>query len=474
MKLTMGEIAAMLETSSPSPERTALGYSIDSRTLVAGQLFFAIRGPRFDGHSFVAEVIARGAAGAVVEQSFWGAASGALRASLLAVSDTTAALQRLAHSVRVKWGKTVVAITGSTGKSTTKEMAAAILARRLRVLKSQGNLNNHYGLPLTLLGLEPAHEAVVAELAMSAAGEIALLARIAEPQVGVVTNVAPVHLQFFDSVDAIARAKKELIDHLPAGATAVLNHDDWRVRDFAQGFSGRALTFGFEPGADFRAVECRLDGSRGSVFRVEGPALAGEYRLPLPGRHDVQNALAALAAASVFEVSATEAQQALATLPPLAQRSEILTLSNGAVLINDCYNSNPLAMEKMLETLANWPDARRRLVVAGEMLELGATSPDLHRAVGRKCQEAGVDWLMAVQGDAQFMAEGAQQAGLPPERARFFATLEEAAECCRTLLQPGDVVLVKGSRGVHLERAVELLQAAFPGTVGRGASEPSD
>ncbi len=474
MKLTLGEIAAVLETATASPERTALGYSIDSRTLVVGQLFFAIRGPRFDGHSFVAEVMARGAAGAVVEQSFWGVAFEALRASLLAVPDTTAALQRLAHSVREKWGKTVVAITGSTGKSTTKEMTAAILARRLRVLKSQGNLNNHYGLPLTLLGLEPTHEAVVAELAMSAAGEIALLARIAEPQVGVVTNVAPVHLQFFDSVDAIARAKRELIDHLPAGATAVLNYDDQRVRNFSQGFSGRVLTFGFEPGADFRAVDCRPDGSRGSVFRVDGPALAGEYRLPLPGRHNVQNALAALAASSVFEVSATDAQQALATRPPLAQRSEILTLSNGAVLINDCYNSNPLAMEKMLETLANWPDARRRLVVAGEMLELGATSPDLHRAVGRKCQEARMDWLMAVQGDAQFFVEGAQQAGLSPERARFFATPEEAAECCRTLLQPGDVVLVKGSRGVHLERAVELLQAAFPGTVGRGTSEPSN
>ena len=474
MKLTMGEIAAVLKTSSPSPQRTALGYSIDSRTLVAGQVFFAIRGPRFDGHSFVAEVIARGAAGAVVEQSFWESSSGALRASLLAVPDTTAALQRLAQSVREKWGKTVVAITGSTGKSTTKEMAAAILARRLRVLKSQGNLNNHYGLPLTLLGLEPAHQAVVAELAMSAAGEIAVLARIAEPQVGVVTNVAPVHLQFFDSVDAIAKAKKELIDHLPTGATAVLNHDDRRVRTFGQGFSGRVLTFGLEPGADFRAVDCRLDGSRGSVFRVESPTLAGEYRLLLPGRHNVQNALAALAAASAFEVSAADAQQALATLPPLAQRSEILTLSNGAVLIVDCYNSNPLAMEKMLETLANWPDARRRLVVAGEMLELGATSPDLHRAVGRECQEAGVDWLMAVQGDAQFFVEGARRAGLPPERARFFATPEEAAECCRTLLQPGDVVLVKGSRGVHLERVVELLQAAFPGAAGRGPGEPSN
>lgn len=474
MKLTLGEIAAVLETATPSPERTALGYSIDSRTLVAGQLFFAIRGPRFDGHSYVEEVVARGAAGAVVRQSFWGAASEGLRASLLAVPETTAALQRLAHSVRKKWGRAVVAVTGSTGKSTTKEMTAVILARRLRVLKSQGNLNNHFGLPLTLLGLEPTHETVVAELAMSAAGEIALLTRLAEPQVGVVTNVAPVHLQFFDSVDAIARAKKELIDHLLAGATAVLNRDDQRVRNFARGFSGRALTFGFEPGADFRAVDCRPDGTRGSVFRVEGPALAGEYRLPLPGRHNVANALAALAAASVFDVSATDAQQALATFQPLAQRSEILTLSHGVVLINDCYNSSPLAMEKMLETLANWPDARRRLVVAGEMLELGVTSPELHRAVGRKCQEASVDWLVAVQGDAQFLVEGAREAGLPPKRARFFATPEEAAECCRTLLQPGDVVLVKGSRGVHLERAVELLRAAFPDAAGQGPSEPAN
>jgi UDP-N-acetylmuramoyl-tripeptide--D-alanyl-D-alanine ligase len=470
MKLTLGEIATVLETASSSPERAALGYSIDSRTLAAGQLFFALRGPRFDGHSFVEEVVARGAAGAVVEQPFRGAASERLRALLLPVPDTTAALQRLAHWIRRRWARDVVAITGSTGKSTTKEMIASILGQRFKVLKSQGNLNNHYGLPLTLLGIEPTHEVVVAELAMSAAGEIALLARLAEPQVGVVTNVAPVHLQFFDSVDAIARAKKELIDQLPAGATAVLNQDDPRVRNFGQGFAGRVRTFGFEPGADFRAVDCRPDGAQGFIFRVEGPALAGEYRLPLAGRHNVANALAALAAAGGFRVSAAEAQQALTTFQPLAQRSEILTLSNGAVLIVDCYNSNPLAMEKMLETLANWPGVRRRVVVAGEMLELGTTSPELHRAVGRQCQEAGADWLMAVQGDAQFVAEGARQAGLPAERARFFATPEEAAEHCRQLLQPGDVALVKGSRGVHLEKVVEFLQAAFPGAAARDAA----
>src|SRR5579859_7954631 len=407
MRMSMGEVAGILDTSTGDPDGIALGYSIDSRTVAPGQLFFAIRGPRFNGHEFVAQALERGAVGAVVMKGFSGLAPGAGTANLIEVSNTTDALQRLALEVRRKWGRRLVAITGSAGKTTTKEMVAAMLGLRFPVLKSPGNLNNDYGLPLALLQLEPNHEAAVVELAMSAPGEIAHLARIAEPQVGVVTNVAAVHLQFFDSVDSIARAKRELIENLPDGGTAILNYDDRRVRGFAEGFPGCVITYGLESGAMFRASDIRLAGGEGSQFRMEGPGMKGDFRLPLPGRHNVQNALAAMATASLFEIPPAAIAQALNQFQTLHQRSEILTLHGDITVLNDSYNSNPLAMEKMLETLAAWPGSKRRIVVAGEMLELGTSSPDLHRQVGRRCVDIGVDRLLAVQGDARFVLEGA-------------------------------------------------------------------
>jgi UDP-N-acetylmuramoyl-tripeptide--D-alanyl-D-alanine ligase len=473
MQLSLGEVAAILGTSCEVPERAACGYSIDSRTLAPGQLFFAIRGPHFDGHEFVGQASERGAVGAVVEQAFRAASQPLLAQALLPVGNTTEALQRLGRAVRRKWGRPLVAITGSTGKSTTREMAAAALAQRFSVHKSLGNLNNYYGLPLTLLALEPSHDVALTELAMSAPGEIELLTRIAEPQVGVVTNVAPVHLQFFESIDSIAQAKRELIDNLPSSGTAVLNYDDERVLRFTEGFKGRVVTFGFREGADFRALDVNPVSAGGSRFRVRGPKLDGEFHLSLPGFHNVQNALAALVIASLFEIRLADLQRALASFQALPQRSEILTLPQGATLINDCYNSNPVAMEKMLETLAAWPGAGRRIVVAGEMLELGPTSPEWHRKVGRKCAESGVDWLLAVQGDARLFLDGAEEGGLAAERMRFFSIPEEAAEFCRALLRPGDVLLLKGSRAVHLEKVRELLESYTSGLPANSKAENS-
>ncbi len=354
----------------------------------------------------------------------------------------------------------------------------ALLGRRLRVLCSPGNLNNDYGLPLALLALEPEHEVAVMELAMSAAGEIARLARLAEPEVGVVTNVAPVHLQFFDSVDSIAHAKRELIDYLTTageGTVAVLNEDDERVRKFAEGFPGRVVTFGLSEKAAFRAVQIHASAGVGSAFRVTTPDWEAEFTLPLPGRHNIQNALAAMAAASLFAIPPGEIRHALAEFQSLHQRGEILTLPGEVTVINDCYNSNPLAMERMLEVLAAWPRARRRIVVAGEMLELGPTSPELHRAIGRRCAQSGVSWLIAVQGDAQFFLEGAAEGGIPPAHLRFFPDAKQAGEFCQALVAPGDVVLVKGSRGVHLETVIELLRvsAVAAGAAPRPNPEPA-
>jgi UDP-N-acetylmuramoyl-tripeptide--D-alanyl-D-alanine ligase len=461
MELRLGCIAELLNTRCGAPERVVAGYSIDSRSIRPGQLFVSIRGPRFDGHQFVAQAIEHGATGAVVEQAYFDQAPPGLAPFLLPVQSPLEALQHLGQCVRRKWGRPLIAVTGSTGKSTTKEMIAALLDSRFSVHKSAGNLNNHYGLPLTLLGLEPEHEIAVLELAMSAAGEIAHLALIAEPETGVVTNVAPVHLEFFDSVESIAKAKRELIDNLSSRRgppNAVLNFDDPRVQKFGEGFEGKIITFGFGQGADFQALRVKRGEGVGSEFQVIGPNLDADFLLPLPGRHNVQNALAAIAVATSFDVPPMEMRRSLAEFQNMPQRGEILALPGPVTIINDCYNSNPRAMECMLETLRTWPDARRRIVVAGEMLELGPQSPGLHEAIGRMCAENNLSWLIAVQGDARFFVEGAVAAGFSPQQTRFFLDARQAGEFYRSLLEPGDVVLVKGSRGVHLETVTEMLR----------------
>jgi UDP-N-acetylmuramoyl-tripeptide--D-alanyl-D-alanine ligase len=459
MILPLAKVAEVLGSGEPVSDRVVKGYAIDSRRIEPGQLFFAIRGQRHDGHEFVTSALERGAAGAVVERSFREGLPGSLHPQLIPVADTTKALQDLARYVRRQWGGRVIAVTGSMGKTTTKEMIAALLATRLRVHKSHGNLNNHYGLPLTLLGLESLHEVAVVELAMSASGEIARLARIAEPDVGVVTNVAPVHLEFFDSVDAIASAKRELIENLGHGngkPTAVLNFDDARVRKFAEGFDGNVVTFGLSEGPQFRGTNVRPH-EGGSRFLLSGPGIEGEFTVPLPGGHNVENALAALATAAACGLDSANLGPVLAAFRNLAQRTEIFTLPGKITILNDCYNSNPRAMERMIETLAGWAGAKRRIVVAGEMLELGPTSPEWHRQIGRKVVECGIDGLVAVQGDARYIREGALGAGMDPARAVFFPSAPEAGRYCGSLLEPGDVVLVKGSRGVNLERVTELL-----------------
>jgi UDP-N-acetylmuramoyl-tripeptide--D-alanyl-D-alanine ligase len=464
MDLALGEIAALVGSTCGAPERVVRGYSIDSRTLEAGALFFAIRGPHSDGHSFVEQALERGAVGAVVERDWAAQAPARITPGLIPVEETVSALQELGRAVRRRWGRRLVAVTGSVGKTTTKEMIAAVLAARYAVHKSAGNLNNHLGVPLTLLELTPAHEVAVLELAMSHTGEIARLAQIAAPCLGVVTNVAPVHLEFFDSLDAIARAKRELLENLAPPSLAVLNGDDVRVRSLRDGYAGGVITYGFEPGADFQATEFCLianggSGGVGSAFRVRGPEGEAHFRMRLPGRHHVENALAAIVVGRVWGLPVEAIAAALENLAPLGRRGEVVRLPGGATLINDCYNSNPRAMEQMLELLRDWPGAERRIVLAGEMLELGPSAPVWHRAVGRKCAECGVEWLLAVQGEAQRFLDGAVEAGLAPEHARFFLEAAEAGSFCRSILRAGDVVLVKGSRAVHMERAVERMVA---------------
>src|SRR5271165_4402207 len=451
MKLPLGQIAECLHAAGVFDRAAiAAGYSIDSRTIRPGELFFAVKGEKMDGHEFVAQALEKGAVAAVVSGEKLGEFSS--KAGLVEVEDTLLALQTLAKAVRQLWGKPLIAVTGSAGKTTTKDAIAHVLSSRFCVLRSEGNFNNHFGLPLMLLKLEPEHAAAVVEMGMSHAGEIAALAQIAQPETGVVTNVAPVHLAFFNSVAEIARAKYELIESLPATGTAVLNADDEYVSQFGRDFKGRVITYGFAALAAVRAEKLKSLGEKGSAFDI----VVGERResatLPLVGSHNIYNGLAATAVGLEHGLKLDEIVAALATLSPADKRGQVVRIGNITV-INDCYNSNPKALAAMVDALAAMP-ARRRIVIAGEMLELGPQGEAMHRESGRHIAEMKIDVLIGVRGLAAGMVEAARQAGI---RAEFVISPEEAGKWLATETREGDVVLLKASRGVKLEQALEQL-----------------
>jgi len=464
MKLPLSRAAEFISAAAASrSNEVAAGYSIDSRTIRAGDLFFAVKGERFDGHDFVSEALEKGAVAAVVrkDQSHRYPDS----ARLLAVDDTLVALQTLATAVRKLWGKPLIGVTGSAGKTTTKEAIAHVLSARFRVLKSEGNFNNHFGLPLMLLKLEPEHDVAVIEMGMSHAGEIRALAKIAQPEIGVVTNVAPVHLEFFDSLAGIARAKYELIESLPTSGTAILNADDEYVSQFSRDLAGKVITYGTRATADVRAENVESCGLQGSKFDVVTAGGHEHARLPLVGEHNILNALAAVAVGLARGLKLSDAVSALATLVPADKRGQVVQLGNITV-INDCYNSNPKALNAMVDALTAMP-ARRRIVVAGEMLELGPAGEEMHRGAGQHIAERKIDILVGVRGRAQAMVESAQHAGTS---AVFVPTPEEAGEWLARETRDGDVVLLKASRGVKLEKAFETWQVRRDGVAERNPS----
>jgi UDP-N-acetylmuramoyl-tripeptide--D-alanyl-D-alanine ligase len=450
MKLTLSRIAEFVSAVGGfDPEHLAQGYSIDSRTVRGGQLFFAVKGERLDGHDFVEQALENGASAAVVRKD---QLSRYLRETrLLAVEDTLVALQTLATAVRKLWGKALIAVTGSAGKTTTKEAIAHVLSARFRVLKSEGNFNNHFGLPLMLLKLEPEFDMAVIEMGMSHAGEIRALAKIAQPEIGVVTNVAPVHLEFFDSLAGIARAKYELVESLPANGVAVLNADDEYVSQFGRDFKGKVVMYGTWATADVRAEKIQSKGAEGVEFDVVIGDVREHATLPLVGEHNVLNALAAVAVGLERGLKPVEAVGALATLAAADKRGQVLQVGNVTV-INDCYNSNPKALDAMVDAIAAMAGVRR-IVVAGEMLELGPAGEEMHRRAGQHIAEKKIDILLGVRGLAQAMVDGAKQAGV---RAEFAPTSDEAGEWLARETRDGDVVLLKASRGVKLEKALEV------------------
>lgn len=465
MNLTLAEAAmgagAVLEAPASAPNAGALmatGYSIDSRTVAPGELFFAVRGDRHDGHDFAAGAFERGAVATVVSRARAASLPDAvLSHPLLIAEDPLTALQALAHHVRRQWGRRVVAITGSAGKTTTKEAVAAALGAKFHVLKSQGNLNNNFGLPLQLLRLMPEHELAVVEMGMNHSGEIAALARIAAPDWGVITNIGSAHIENFAEGQAgIARAKFELIESLPSNGVAFLNCDDAYAAQFGRDFSGRVVYFGAGPCADPQILASAEDAG-GLRVRIRAREREAELTMHLLGAHNASNAVAGLAVALEAGVDLDAAIAAIASLAAGDKRGQVIEIA-GATLLNDSYNSNPEALKSMIRTLAARPAAGRRILVAGEMLELGEHGPALHIESGRAAAEAGLDLVVAVQGNAEHLATAACAGGVP---AVFLHDADTVGLWLIENLRPGDVVLVKGSRGVHLERAIETLVKQF-------------
>jgi UDP-N-acetylmuramoyl-tripeptide--D-alanyl-D-alanine ligase len=472
MKLTLAEAALGCSAKLEAPASIAgvgallaSGYSIDSRTVREGELFFAVRGERLDGHDFVLGAIERGAVGAVVSLARVASLPDAvLAAPLLIVEDPLHALQALAGSVRRHWGGRVVAVTGSAGKTSTKEAIAEALGAKFTVLKSLGNLNNGFGLPLQLLRLEPEDEFAVIEMGMNHSGEIAQLSRIAAPDWGVITNVGMAHVEnFSDGQAGIARAKYELVEALPSTGVAFLNCDDPYVGQFGRDFAGKVVYFGAGPCANPQIVSMRED-ARSDLpgLRMEIRADGEEFlfNLQLLGRHNASNAAAAIAVAREAGVPINQAIKALATLTPGDKRGQVLLIA-GATVINDAYNSNPEALLSMIQTLVA-RTAQRRILVAGEMLELGEHAARLHAECGKAAVEAGVDLIVGVRGNAQFLVLGALDAAVTGVSAIFLPDAEAAGAWLAENLRRGDVVLIKGSRGVRLERAIEVLQNPVP------------
>ena len=458
MKLSLAEIAmgagAILEVPSSVPNAGALvaeGYSIDSRTVAPGELFFAVRGERLDGHDYVAAALERGALAAVVSRARVASLpDAALVSPLLITEDPLAALQLLAAHVRRQWGKRVVAITGSAGKTTTKEATAAALGAKFNVLKSRGNLNNSFGLPLQLLRLEAEHEIAVIEMGMNHAGEIAALCRIASPDWGVVTNVGNAHVEnFADGQAGIARAKFELVAALPSNGVAFLNCSDAYVSQFGRDFAGRVVYFGHGPCANPQILTASED-LNGLHVQFRAGERSGEFTLQMLGAHNAINAIAGLAVALEAGVDLDAALAALTQLTAGDKRGQLLDI-NGATILNDSYNSNPEALLSMIQSLASRPGTRR-ILVAGEMLELGAQGPSLHAACGRAAAHAGLDMVVGVRGNAKYIAEEACAGGVA---SLFLPDADAAGHWLAQNLRAGDQVLVKGSRGVHLERAIE-------------------
>src|SRR3984957_18270104 len=447
MEIGLREVARILGQSIAA-DGIVTGWSIDSRTIARGDLFFALRGPNHDGHEHIEEVLRKGAIAVVADRDV--KADGIV----LYVEDSLAALQQVAKKVRQLWAGRVIGVTGSAGKTTTKDVIAEMWGTQMKTAKTVGNLNNHVGVPLSLLRLDENFSFAVIEMGMNHAGEIRELAAIAKPGAGLVTKVGTAHMEAFESIEEIASAKRELIEALPENGTAVLNADDPRVAPMSR---GKKVLYGLSADADVRGEDV-VESAEGVSFRVG----ATRFATVLHGRHSVSNILAGLAVAQVYGIPTERLVDAVQNLRTGNMRGERFD-HRGILVYNDCYNSNPDAVRAMLDVLRDTP-ARRRIAVLGEMLELGRWAESLHRDVGSYAVEQGIDVLVGIRGAAWSLVDAAKLAGLSSGAALFFNEPEEAGRAVRSIAQPGDAILFKGSRGVHMERALEQFMTPDQGS----------
>ncbi len=435
------------------------GISTDSRTVTEGELFIALKGFRFDGHHYVLEALEKKAGGVVIEEDKVGDIrwNGYRAKAVIAVKDTLFALGNIALDWRRKYRTPLVALTGSNGKTTTKEMIAACLETTFPILKTKGNLNNLIGLPLTLLTLTEKERVVVLEMGMNVPGEIRRLTEIAEPDVGLITNIQKVHLEGMESLERLKEEKGELFRKMRRDGTILVNQDDPRVVDLASDYPGQKITFGIEHPAEVMAKEIRLGGAEGTFFTLilEGEAM--EIHLRLLGRHFIPNALSAIAVACLFGVEVKQVKEALENFKSIPMRMEIVPLKGGKTLINDAYNANPHSMELALETLVEAKGEGRAIAVLGDMLELGNFTKEAHEQLGEKVSELSIDFLLALGEEAPIVVESAIRHGFPLERVRVVESHSEAISILKQMIQNGDWILVKGSRRMAMEKIVEGL-----------------
>ncbi len=437
--MSLEQVAQILGCPPPPAGGVITGWSIDSRTVAPGDLFFALRGERHDGHDHILAALAQGAVAAVVEKSMPGE-------DLLRVDSTEGALQQLASRGRQFWGGTVIGVTGSAGKTSTKDMVATLVGVEHATGKTVGNLNNHIGVPLSLLRIPDTARYAVLEMGMNHSGEIRHLCEIARPQVAVVTNVGYAHIENFQSIEGIAAAKRELVEALPEDGLAVLNFDDARVRQFSS--PGKRFRYGLNEGADVRPDQVHL-GALDTTFSLDGV----NFRTQLTGRHSLSNMLAGLTVARELGTRLEHLRDAVASLSPGKMRGERRQI-DGITIIDDSYNSNPDAARAMLDVLADTP-AKRRIAVLGEMLELGSWAEELHRDVGNYAAASGVTVLLGIRGAAWHLIDAGRANGLDAGAALFFENPEEAGNYLRAAAHSGDAILFKGSRGIRVELALE-------------------
>jgi UDP-N-acetylmuramoyl-tripeptide--D-alanyl-D-alanine ligase len=441
-------------------EKTSFrGISTDSRTVAEGELFIALKGERFDGHHFAIEALKKRAGGVIIEEDKirdirW---NGYRPSAVIAVKDALHALGDIARERRRKFGTPVVALTGSNGKTTTKDMISACLETTFPVLKTKGNLNNLIGLPLTLLNLTEQERIVVLEMGMNVPGEIRRLTEIAEPDVGLITNIEKVHLEGMGSLERVREEKGELFRRMKQDGTILVNQDDPRVIDLASEFRGQKITFGINHPAEVMAKEIRLHGAGGTSFTLMMEGVTMEITLPLLGRHFVPNALSAIASASLFGIELEKVKEALENLQPFPMRMEVLRPKEGVTLINDAYNANPRSMELALEILSEMKGKGRAIAVLGDMLELGDFSVEAHQHIGQRVKELSIDFLLALGEEAPVLVESAIRHGLNSEKARIVESHTEAISILKKMVRDGDWILVKGSRRMGMEKIAEGL-----------------